>query len=330
MIFLALFVVLTLLNAYFSAMEVAMVSIRPFKMQQIADAGNVRAKKVLSHLKNPEEYLSSIQVGITLVGIVEGLYGGEAFRRYLQPVFLKWGFPLWLANGGSMLIGIGTITYFTIVLGELVPKSLALKVPQKTALKLVPSFEKFTKIFYPFVRLLTWSTEFILQRLKFKRTEESKLTDSDIKSLLSIAFRQGTLEKKELALHQNIFTFYDQTVKEIMTPLQKVVTIKESMSWDEVNDTIRRSSHIYFPIIKENNIIVGLLSSKDFLMNADHSYLTAARKICRVKENDKASHVLIKFQEAKTNFSAVVKGEDELVGIVTIHDIGETLIGEFA
>ena len=307
-----------------------MVSVRQFRIQQIADTGNTRAKRVLAHLKDPEEYLSSIQVGITLVGIVEGLYGGQAFSTYLQPLLLKLGLPHWLAQSASTIIGIGTITYFTIVFGELVPKSLALKVPQKTALKLIPSFEMFTKIFYPFVRLLTWSTHRMLTLFNFKGSEEGKLTDADVKSLLSIAYRQGTLEKKEWNLHENIFTFYDQTVKEIMTPLNKVVAIRESMSWEEASDTIKKSSHIYFPIIKENNVVIGLLSSKDFFMNTDHSYLTLARRICRVHEADKASHVLIKFQEAGTNFSAVVRNNDEMVGIVTIHDIGETLIGEFA
>jgi putative hemolysin len=330
MIYLVLFVVLTLLNAYFSALEVAMVSVRQFRIQQIADSGNTRAKRVLEQLKNPEEYLSSIQVGITLIGIVEGLYGGEAFSTYLQPLLLKWGFANWLAQSASTVVGVGIITYFTIVFGELVPKSLALKVPQRTALKLIPSFETFTKIFYPFVRLLTWSTNRILNLFNFKGSEENKLTDADIKSLLNIAYHQGTLEKKEWNLHENIFAFYDQTVAQIMTPLKNVVTIKESMSWEEVSDTIKRSSHIYYPIIKENKTVVGLLSSKDFLMNADHSYLTLARKICRVKESDKASQVLIKFQEAGSNFSAVVKSNDEMVGIITIHDIGETLIGEFA
>src|SRR6516162_1290442 len=101
MIYLVLFVVLTLLNAYFSALEVAMVSVRQFRIQQIADSGNTRAKRVLEQLKNPEEYLSSIQVGITLIGIVEGLYGGEAFSTYLQPLLLKWGFANWLAQSAS-------------------------------------------------------------------------------------------------------------------------------------------------------------------------------------------------------------------------------------
>lgn len=330
MIFLVLFILLTLLNAYFSAMEVAMVAIRQFRMQQIADAGNERAKKVLSHLKNPEEYLSSIQVGITLVGIVEGLYGGEAFRVYLQPIFLRWGFPAWLANGASMVIGIGTITYFSIVLGELVPKSLALKVPQSTALKLIPSFELVTKLFYPFVRLLTWSTHRILQLLKFSRTEEGKLTDADIKSLLSLAFRQGTLEKKELVLHENIFSFYDKIVREIMTPAKEVVALKDSMSRQEVDSTLRKNSHIYFPVVKDDNTVVGLLSAKDFFMNGDAPYQKLVRPVCKVKDNNKASEILLKMQELRTNFSIVVKERDELIGIVTIHDIGETLIGDFA
>ena len=330
MIFLLLFVILTLFNAYFSAMEVALVAIRPFRMQQIADQGNDRAKKVLDQLKNPEEYLSAIQVGITLVGIIEGIYGGEAFQRYLEPIFIRWNLPRWMAEASSTLIGIGTITYFTIVLGELLPKTLALRVPQNTALKLIPSFQVFTKIAFPFVRLLTWSTDKLLELFNVKSAENTKLTDADLKTLLGLAYRQGTIEKKEWSLHENIFTFYDQTVSHIMTPLNKVVLVKESMRKEEVDSLLRNTSHIYFPVVRDNNAVVGVLNAKEFFMDPSPSFTSLVRPTCKLHINQRASEVLVKFQEKLVNFGTVVNERDELIGIVTMHNLGESLLGKFA
>ena len=311
-------------------MEVALVAIRPFRMQQIADQGNDRAKKVLDQLKNPEEYLSAIQVGITLVGIIEGIYGGEAFQRYLEPIFIRWHFLPWIAAAASTLIGIGTITYFTIVLGELLPKTLALRVPQRTALKLIPSFQVFTKIAYPFVRLLTWSTDKLLQLFNVKSAENTKLTDADIKSLLGLAYRQGTIEKKEWSLHENIFTFYDQTVNHIMTPVDKVVLIKQSMNREEVDAILRKSTHIYFPVVGDKDVAVGVLNAKEFFVNNESSFAHLVRTTCKLHSTQRASEVLMKFQEKLVNFGTVVNDRDELIGIVTMHNIGESLLGKFA
>src|SRR5258708_37630713 len=126
------------------------------------------------------------------------------------------GLPSWLAHGLSLLVGIGSITYFTILLGELFPKTLALQNPQKVALMLTGSFFIFTKLFYPFVGLLTRGTHILLDLFTFKSSESKKLTDADLKSLLSLAYNQGTIEERELKLHENIFTVYDLLVNQIM------------------------------------------------------------------------------------------------------------------
>ncbi len=330
MIYLILFILLTLLNAYFSAIEIAMVSIRPFRIQQEADQGSASAKRLLILLKSPEEYLSAVQVGITLVTIVDGLYGGEAFQQFLEPRFLQFGLPSWLAHGLSLLVGIGSITYFTILLGELFPKTLALRNPQKVALALTGSFFIFTKLFYPFVRLLTRGTHILLDLFTFKSSESKKLTDADLKSLLSLAYNQGTIEEHELKLHENIFTFYDLLVNQIMTPLERIVVVKESMTWEDVDVVVKQSPHNYFPVVKENNQVVGFLSAKDFLTHSRKAMVDLVLPICKVHERDKTSDVLVRFQKASVNFGVVTGNRGELIGIVTIHDIGESLIGKFA
>ena len=330
MIFLVVLILLTLLNAYFSAIEIAMVSIRPFRIQQAADQGDVRAKKLLTILKDPEEYLSVVQVGITVVAIVEGFYGGEAFQQYLEPKLLHWEWPMWLAHGVSLFLGIGSITYFTILFGELLPKTLALETPQKIALRLTPSFSIFTKLFYPLVQLLTWSTHILLRIFTSKSSESKKLTDADLKSVLSLAYRQGTIEEHELKLHENIFSFYDQRVSQIMTSLNKAVFIRESVTQEEINKIVSESPHNYFPVVTKNNQVTGILSAKDFLMSPDAALINLVHPACKVTSEDKTSDVLVRFQKASVNFSVVTGNNNELIGIVTMHDIGEALIGKFA
>src|ERR1700686_2987226 len=122
-------ILLILTNAYFSAAEIALVSVKKFRIQEEADKGNKGARQILDLLKNPDEYLSSIQVGITLVGIIEGLYGGKALEAYLEPKLVASGMSLWFAHALSIVLGIGFITYITVVIGELLPKSVALQSP---------------------------------------------------------------------------------------------------------------------------------------------------------------------------------------------------------
>jgi putative hemolysin len=330
MVFLILFLLLTLLNAYFSSIEIAMVSVRQFQIQEAADQGSARAKQLLHLLKNPEEYLSAIQVGITLVAIVEGLYGGEVLEQYLEPRLLHWNLPLWLAHGLSLFIGVGSITYFTILLGELLPKTLALQAPRKIALELTPSFLLFTRLFYPFVQLLTWNTHILLRLFAFKSSESKKLTDADLKSVLSLAYRQGTIQEHELRLHENLFTFYDQGVGQIMTPLAGIVAIKETMTNEEINTIIKASAHNYFPVVRNEKFISGVLNAKDFLTNPQAALSLLIQPVVKVIKEDRASDVLLKLQKAPVSFAAVVENKDELIGIVTMHDIGETLLGEFA
>jgi putative hemolysin len=319
---------LILINGYFSATEIAIVSSKKFKLQEEADKGNKNAKQILEYAKDPAQYLSTIQVGLTLIGLIEGLYGGVVFETYLEPKFLSWGMSAWWAHAGSILVGIGFITYVSIIIGELIPKSLALRQPQKLALRVVPSFRIFTFLAYPFVKILTASTRVILKLIHPDKPENQNLTDSDLKSLLSQAYRQGTLEKEELKLHENIFNFYDQQVESIMTPLQRVISIHIDLSGDKVEEIIKNSPHNYFPVIESNNHLAGFLSAKDYFMHRDKSLRDQTKSACTLKKNQRTSELLKKFQERNQNFGIVIDDGGSLFGLVTMHDIGESLLGK--
>ena len=329
MTFLILFLLLlVLINAYFSAVEIAIVSVRKFRIQAEADKGNKRARQILDLLKNPDEYLSSIQIGITLVGIFEGLYGGEFLQAYLEPKLFSWGMPSWSAHAISILLGIGLITYITIIIGELLPKSIALQFPQKIALRLVPSFRLFSIIAYPFIKLLTGSTHLLLKLLRVHGSETQILSDSDLKNLLGLAYRQGTLEKNEWLLHENIFNFYEQTIEKIMTPLERVILIDEAMTSEMVENVLRKSNHNYFPVVQQKNKIVGYLNAKDFFTEREKNLKEIIQKSCTVTKTQNAPELLQKFKDSNYNFGMVVNESGELIGVVTMHDIGEILVGK--
>jgi putative hemolysin len=325
---LILIFILILLNGYFSAAEIALVSVKKFKIQELADTGNKKAKEILTYLQNPDEYLSTIQVGLTLIGLIEGLYGGEVFEKFLEPKFAALGMPSLIAHICSIFIGIGLITYITIIIGELLPKSLALQKPQTLALRIVPSFKVFTILSYPFVKILTASTRFLLKLIHAGKPENQLLTDADLKSLLSLAYRQGTLEKEELKLHENIFSFYDLKIETIMTPLPEVVIIQLDSAPDKADEIIRNSPHNYFPVVEKNNILIGYLSAKDYLLDRSKTIREQTRSACTLTKNQKASELLQKFKKLNQNFGIVVNDRGELFGLVTMHDIGESLIGE--
>jgi putative hemolysin len=329
MFILILILLLILLNGYFSAAEIAIVSVEPFKIQEEADKGNKSAKTILGYLKEPSGYLSTIQVGLTLIGLIEGLYGGEVFEAYLEPKLINMGLSAFWAHWIGIAIGVGLITYITIVIGELLPKSLALLSPQKIALQIVPSFRFFAFISFPFVQILTVSTRFLLKIIHANKPESQNLTDDDLKSLLSQAYRQGTLEKEELKLHENIFDFYDQQVEAIMTPLQEVISIRVEISIEQADQIMRQSPHSYFPVVQEKNKLVGYICARDYFRDGPKNIREQTRTACTLMKNQKASELLKKFKEKNQNFGVVVNDNGELYGLVTMHDIGESLIGAF-
>jgi putative hemolysin len=327
MYILLLIFILILLNSYFSAAEIALVSVKKFKIQEEADSGNKKAEQILNWLQNPDEYLSTIQVGITLIGLVEGLYGGKAFEKYLQPKFAGLGMSAIGAHICSVIVGIGIISYITILIGELLPKSLALQKPKTLAFRIVPSFKIISFLSYPFVKILTVSTHFLLKLLGVNK-ENQTLTDADLKTLLSLAYRQGTLGKEELKLHENIFNFYDLKIETIMIPLPQVISIPLEASVEKADQIIRSSSHNYFPVLEKNNRVVGFLSGREFYLKPAKSIREITQPACIITKDRKAAELLQKFKMMKNNFGLVINERNELFGLVTMHDIGESLIGE--
>src|SRR5688572_10048463 len=188
-------ILLTLLNGFFALSEIAIVSARKIRIEQIAKTGNKNAQTVLKLLRDPETFLSAVQIGITLVGIISGAYGAATLSDDVQPWLEKVSFLEPYAEGLSVSLVIAVITYFSILIGELIPKTIAISNPVKIALFVAPVIKVFTLAALPLVKLLAVSTHFMVQFLNLKKNTEEKISEEDLQYILKTAGRQGLLAK---------------------------------------------------------------------------------------------------------------------------------------
>ena len=187
--------ILILMNGFFSLSEIAMVSSKRSRLEQFKIEGRRGANTALRLMDHSGTFLSAIQVGITLIGIVTGVYGGMNIADDITPLFRKIGFPESTVHEFALALTIITITYFSIVIGELVPKTIALSNPEKIAVKIAPPVYYFSSLFYPVVRFLSFSTSLIIKILGIKK-RSVQLTESELRQMIKIASREGVIEKE--------------------------------------------------------------------------------------------------------------------------------------
>jgi putative hemolysin len=325
-------VLLTFLNAFFALSEISLVSVKKSRIQHLADQGNSRAKTILGLLDKPENFLSSVQVGITLIGIIAGAYGGATLTDDMEKVLVNVKFLGDSVHMVSLLIVIGSITYFTIVVGELVPKTIAMNSAEKIALVCAPIIKYFTLATYPFVRLLSISTKLILKLFGVKENDSDHMSEEELKFMLFNAGKQGVLETDESQVHQNLFYFTDQTAKSLMTHNSEVEWIDINLSIDEIFDQLLKSMRSKFIVCDgQMSNIKGVITIKDFFEN----YKTPGFKLQDILEdpifiiqNTPAFKILSLFKSKKQYIGTVIDEYGGVVGIITLHDLIEAIVGD--
>ncbi|HCS19548.1 MAG TPA: HlyC/CorC family transporter [Bacteroidetes bacterium] len=324
--------VLTLFNGFFALSEIALVSVKKARMEQLAAKGSARAKTVLKLLENPENFLSSVQVGITLIGIVSGVYGGanltDDMIRILAPLPLSEEYRHLLA----LISVVGSITYFSIVIGELVPKTIAMNNAEAIALFAVPVIRYFTKLTYPFVWLLSVSTSVILKLFRINSDKGEKISEDELRFMLKTASLQGVLEKEESEVHNNLFSFTDQTAKSLMTPRSEVEWINKKDSIEAIFQKIRESVHSKF-IVGDGSIdrILGIITIRDFLANFKQPEFQLKQILqapILIVEETLAFKILNAFKNKKQYIGIVIDEFGATKGIVTLHDLTEAIVGD--
>lgn len=320
-------IVLIALNFYFSIAEIGLISVDKSLLQQQADSGNKKALSVLNLIKEPDEFLSAVQVGITLVGILEGLYGGDLMAAWLEPVFVSWGLHESMAHLVALIVGVGGITYLTIVIGELIPKTLALLNPQKVSYLITPSMIIFSKITYPFIKLLTASTKIILGLFSVNTIREEKLTENDLRSMLTTAYKQGLIDKGEFTLHKNLFSAYDLTAENIMTPSGMITFVKNEMNRTEITETIKRSIHRTFPVVNDKKEMLGALGAKEFMLYPDKPLEALLSPVSFLSLNQAVYDIFQQLRRENTNMGVVINEYGACEGMISYHDIVSGLLG---
>jgi putative hemolysin len=324
--------ILTLLNGFFALSEIALVSVKKSRIEHLAAQGSSRAKIVLQLLENPENFLSSVQVGITLIGIISGAYGGATLTDDLELFLSQYSFLVNYHHTIALLTVIGSITYFSIVIGELVPKTIAMNNSESIALFSVPIIKYFTMITFPFVKLLSVSTKLILKLFGIVENEGDKVSEDELRFMLKNARKQGVLEKEESEVHHNLFSFTDQTAKSLMTHSSEVEWINSELSLQEIFNKLKESVHSKF-IVAGGTIdnVLGVITIKDFLEHYNKEAFELKQIIQApifLIQNTPAFKILNVFKSKKQYIGIVVDEFGSTRGIVTLHDLTEAIVGD--
>lgn len=312
--------------------EIALVSSSKARLETLAGKGNKSARGVLKQLEEPEKFLSTIQIGITLIGIVSGAFGGVAIADDVAPLFAMIPGAEPYAKNLAMITTVAVITYLSLIVGELVPKSIALSNPERYATMLSPIMILLTKISYPFVWLLSISTR-LLNKLIGLKSEERMMTQEELKMILHQSSEQGVIDKDETEMLKDVFRFSDKRANELMTHRRDIVVLSANETKEEVLRIIDNEHFSKYLLVNENkDDIIGVVSVKDIILmigsHQEFDLCKIARPALFIPESLYAKKVLELFKKNKNKFAVVVNEYGSTEGIITLHDLTESIFGD--
>ncbi|AGA69707.1 CBS domain-containing protein [Desulfitobacterium dichloroeliminans LMG P-21439] len=327
---------LVALNAFFVAAEFSLVKVRKTRLAELSETGSKKATVALEVTSQLDAYLSASQLGITLASLGLGWLGEPAIATLLAPLFanlVEWDGVL--THTVSVVIAFLLITFLHIVLGELVPKSIAIQSAEKTALWTAGPLKTFYKFFYPIIRSLNGLANLILKRWGVSPANESDLahTEEELRMLVDASQRHGVLDKLEGKLLDNVFEFSDRVVSEVMVPRQDMVCLYIQDSMEEVLHVVKTTGHTRYPLCDDDkDNVIGLVHMLDLLClpeeRATKSIADLKRDILIVPEGMPISHLVQKMRAQRTHLAVVVDEFGGTAGMVTIEDLIEELVGE--
>lgn len=329
-------IVLIFLNATFASAEIAVISMNDNKLKRMAAEGDKRAVRLDALTAQPARFLATIQVAITLAGLLGSAFAADSFAGPLVDAMMSWGItvPANVLKSVSVILITLILAYFNLVFGELVPKRIAMKKAESLALGMSGLLHGVSKVFAPLVFLLTVSTNLILRLIGINPDEnDEKVTEEEIRMLLVEGNQQGVIDSEENEIIQNVFEFDDITVEQICTHRVDVLALCTEDSAAEWEKIIYDGRHTYYPVCGESiDDILGILDTKDYFRNGKKNLEdimeNAVKKAYFIPESMKAN-VLFKNMRLKGVYFAVVIDEyGGLSGIITLHDLMEALVGD--
>ena len=334
---LALIVLLTLANGFFAASEIAVVSARRGRLQQRAEAGSTRAGAALRLAGQPNHFLATVQVGISLIGTFAAAFGGDVLSEPLAVAIAPVVGPTYAPLAALVIVVLG-LTYLSLILGELVPKRLALQRAEGVAMFVAPIMERIARVAAPVVWVLSVSTQAVLRLLGRATAKEEVVTEDDVLSLVREGAEAGTLEAAEQELIKNVFDFTDCTAREIMTPRTALAALPVDTPLGVAVEQVLESGYSRIPIYENTpDTIVGILHVKDLLRTIHQPRAgdpPALREILRpatfTPEHQHIAALLQQFRQTRTHLAVVVDEYGQTDGVVTLEDVLEELTGDIA
>lgn len=326
---------LVFVNTLFVATEYAIVRTRTTELELLISKGSSNAKITKQILTELQSYISACQLGITIVNLLLGWIGEDVFFGLLSPLFDYFSLSSTFSKTLSVFIGLGFITYFTITVGELAPKAIAIRHYINISVFLSRPLRMFYKIFKPFIWLLNTSANLILKLIGIEKltAEEAFHSEEEIRQIILEGRKTGVIDQTEHALIEKIFDFNDKTAKEIMVPRNMMTAIDIDENRERIIQIVIEDGYSRIPVYKDSiDNIIGIIYSKDLIGAAEHKDLILLNEIIRpvhfIPENKHIGEILKDFQKKRIHIGIVVNEHGGVEGLITLEDILEEIVGE--
>lgn len=322
---------LILLNGIFSMSEIAMVSARKSRLETSAKRGDQNAKIALETAQSPNRFLSTVQIGITLIGILMGIYSGENITNDLQAKIEQ--YPTFFEYSHSIAIAIVVIimTFFSLVLGELVPKRIGLSYPETISKIVARPMKTLTTVASPFVWLLTNTGDLLIKFFRIKNSPDSKVTEEEIKQIIQEGTEGGEVQEIEQDIVERVFHLGDRKISSLMTHRNEIVFLDINDTVENIRKTVSNELHSVYPVMEDDrDHVKGVVFLKDLFTHIDDDHFKLAEYLKPPKfmiENTSAYKALQQFKDTKVHFGIITDEYGQVQGMVTMNDLLEALVG---
>jgi putative hemolysin len=320
--------ILIVINGLFSMSEIALVSARKARLEGQAVKGDQAARRALKMANHPETFLSTVQIGITLIGVLTGIYSGDTFKEPLQHWLEQFEYLRPYASSIATTLIVVILTYLSLVLGELVPKRIGLSRPEAIAKSAAGPMKVVSWITFPFIWLLTATTNFIIKLLNIK-SSDNQVTEEEIKAIISEGTEHGTIEEAEQDIIERVFHLSDRNITSLMTHRSDIIWLEGSQTVAQAKRGLGDVIHSIYPVCDQTiDKIKGVVNIKDFFIADDNATLFSIMKDAMyVPENNTAYQVMEKFKETKVHQGFIVDEYGSVQGLITLNDILDAIVG---
>ena len=330
-----LLIVLILINAFFASCEIAFISLNDMKIELQAKKGDKKSKRIYKMIKNPSEFLSTIQIGITLAGFLSSAYAADTYASKLSPL-LNNTFPffsLQIWNNISIVIITVILSYFTLIFGELVPKRIAMKHYEKIAFSSIGIISAVATIMRPFVKFLTWSTNVVSKIFGVSEEQEEVVTEEEIRMMTDVGEQKGTIDKIEGKMIDNVFEFDDKEAFSVMVPRNEIYALDYNLTINQfITEISNNITYSRIPVYDETiDQIKGIVYVKDILvseLNKNTKVKNLMKDVYFVSETKPINEIFDELRKRKIQMAIVLDEFGGTSGLITMEDIIEEIVGE--